>query len=613
LARARRLQELAEEIGTSEQRVLETKTKLAQLDSALTENTQAISDINQKLATLSAQKESLQSSLEKLQSESARIQQQIAQIDEKTSHDRTLMEILSQKRVGLSQDLSKIIESQNRNNERGNTLAEELSQMRLERDQAHTNLTEARLKEAQSRHNLEIQTENTRVLQSRLSELSGRQELIVNELARLQQDISNYQLQAKEKNELAGQLSQTLVELETSLSAIKAQMEEQEGLSLSAKSAREAIRSELNRIQESLMRANLEVSELGGRKSLLTEELSRRFGSDAAPATINWRAKLYEYDFFAKADEASLELAAVQMPSDEELLGRYATLNRDVIGTDCAALHQKLDSIGPVNESALEDYKIHESRYNTLKAQVDDLQAAKTELSTALIELEGQSATLFSSAFELIRGNFSRTFERLFGGGKADLLLENLADPLNSGIEIMARPPGTQLKSLGLLSGGQKTMTAVALLFAIYQVKPPPFCVLDELDAPLDDANIGRFLEMLRDFTAWSQFVIITHNRRTMASAAVLYGVTMKERGVSRIISMRLSQAQEFSKNEAKQEPKEAPALIAESAPSNVEEKTDQVAEAVSGYSLDTLKEKVAAALEEENETGKQSAPLSAQ
>jgi chromosome segregation protein len=134
-------------------------------------------------------------------------------------------------------------------------------------------------------------------------------------------------------------------------------------------------------------------------------------------------------------------------------------------------------------------------------------------------------------------------FTELFGGGKANLVLENESDPLESGIEVIAKPPGKQLQSISLLSGGEKTMTAVSLLFAIYMVKPSPFCVLDELDAPLDDANIGRFTAMLRDFTRYSQFLVVTHNKRTIASAQTIYGVTMQERGVTRLISMRLDAA----------------------------------------------------------------------
>jgi chromosome segregation protein len=143
--------------------------------------------------------------------------------------------------------------------------------------------------------------------------------------------------------------------------------------------------------------------------------------------------------------------------------------------------------------------------------------------------------------FEQIRKNFEFTFQTLFGGGRADIELVQGDDVLESGIEIVAQPPGTKLKGISLLSGGQRTLTAVALLFALYLVKPSPFCLLDELDAPLDESNIGRFTDLLRKFVKDSQFIIITHNKRTVAAASAIYGVTMEERGVSKVVSMRFN------------------------------------------------------------------------
>src|SRR6185312_2589897 len=144
-----------------------------------------------------------------------------------------------------------------------------------------------------------------------------------------------------------------------------------------------------------------------------------------------------------------------------------------------------------------------------------------------------------------IRENFRVMFTEIFGGGKADLLMVNDGDVLESGIEIVARPPGKQLQSISLLSGGEQTMTAVALLFSIYQVKPSPFCVLDELDAPLDESNINRFIRVLQRFLVHSQFVIITHNKRTIGMADILYGVTMEEQGISKIVSVKFHKAEE--------------------------------------------------------------------
>jgi chromosome segregation protein len=202
-------------------------------------------------------------------------------------------------------------------------------------------------------------------------------------------------------------------------------------------------------------------------------------------------------------------------------------------------LQKRLDEMGPVNLVAIEEYEETEQRYQFLSKQHDDLVSAKAQLLEIINRINVQTRQMFAETFEKIRGNFRVMFVEVFGGGKADLILSNEGDVLESGIDIVARPPGKQLQSISLLSGGEQTMVAVALLFSIYQVRPSPFCVLDELDAALDEANINRFVRLLQRFIAHSQFIIITHNKRTIGMADVLYGVTMQEHGVSKIVSVK--------------------------------------------------------------------------
>jgi chromosome segregation protein len=201
--------------------------------------------------------------------------------------------------------------------------------------------------------------------------------------------------------------------------------------------------------------------------------------------------------------------------------------------------------MGPVNLVAIDEYEETEQRHQFLSTQHDDLVKAKEQLIEVINRINTQTQEMFLETFHKIRDNFRVMFTEIFGGGKADLILVNEGDVLESGIDIVARPPGKQLQSISLLSGGEQTMTAVALLFSIYQVKPSPFCVLDELDAPLDESNINRFIRVLQRFLVHSQFVIITHNKRTIGMADVLYGVTMQEHGVSRIVSVKFHKADE--------------------------------------------------------------------
>ena len=190
---------------------------------------------------------------------------------------------------------------------------------------------------------------------------------------------------------------------------------------------------------------------------------------------------------------------------------------------------------------ALTEYPQVAERYEFMKKQIGDLSQAKTELERTISQINRNAHELFMKTFEQARENFQKLFAELFEGGQADLILEGTEDPLEPDLKIVARPKGKKLVTIQQLSGGEKALTAIALLFALYMVKPSPFCILDEIDGPLDDANIDRFLSLIRKFSAGdTQFIVITHNKRTMEAADVLYGVTMEKTGISKIVSVRL-------------------------------------------------------------------------
>ena len=222
----------------------------------------------------------------------------------------------------------------------------------------------------------------------------------------------------------------------------------------------------------------------------------------------------------------------------------------DAIEQQVAELQSKLDAMGPVNVEAIQEYDELEERYKFLTQQHEDLVKAKDQLLQVITKINITTKQLFQETFEKVRENFQVMYTELFGGGKANLILLDENDPLESGIEIVAKPPGKQLQSVTLLSGGEKTLTATALLFAIYMVKPSPFCVLDELDAPLDESNINRFVRILQRFITQSQFVIITHNKRTIGMADALYGITMEEHGISKVVSVKFSPREETERKQ---------------------------------------------------------------
>ncbi len=226
----------------------------------------------------------------------------------------------------------------------------------------------------------------------------------------------------------------------------------------------------------------------------------------------------------------------------------------DALKTQVAELKERLHKMGPVNLVAIDEHKELEERYSFLTHQQEDLLNAKDSLHKAILKINKTTKDLFLDAFQKIQVEFKSFFRMLFGGGQAELVLIDEQDILESGIEIVVRPPGKKLQNIMLLSGGEKAMTAISLLFAIFKVKPSPFCVLDEIDAPLDESNVLRFSNVLKDFLKISQFIIITHNKRTIELADIMYGITMQERGVSKIVSVKFADAKKKMPEPPKEE-----------------------------------------------------------
>ncbi|MDP3773371.1 MAG: AAA family ATPase [Gemmatimonadales bacterium] len=235
-------------------------------------------------------------------------------------------------------------------------------------------------------------------------------------------------------------------------------------------------------------------------------------------------------------------LAAEWGKSLDEILAEPAAAEGapDLLRAEGDELRQAIESLGPINALAVEEHDDESKRLNHLVTQRDDIIAAKSSLQQSVRELDGVARERFLTTFDAARANFQRVFETLFGGGSCDVFLVDPNDPLDSEIEIHAKPRGKRTERIHLLSAGERSLVALSLLFGIYLSKPSPFCVLDEVDAPLDDANIARFTRLLDEFKANTQFIVITHNPRTMAAADAVYGVTMQEPGVSNVVSVRL-------------------------------------------------------------------------
>jgi chromosome segregation protein len=334
---------------------------------------------------------------------------------------------------------------------------------------------------------------------------------------------SRAQCQHLEQSVLA--LSSELAELYHEKEALVGQLEQQNKTSEEHRQQRSQVVRQVDQLREQLLgvQGQLQQVELG------LQQL------DHQRTDLSTRMK----------DDYAVELAV--LASSESMGDTPQELeNREQIDAEIQQLKQKLQGIGPVNLEALSELEAVEDRHSTLSQQYEDLREAKTRLLTLVSKINTESRQIFMDSLEVIRGHFQELYSSLFGGGEADIIVEDSddesgqkVDVLECGIEIVARPPGKQLRSISLLSGGERTMTCVALLLAIFRSRPSPFCVLDEVDAALDEANIDRFVEVLKQFMGSTQFVVITHSKRTMSCADTLYGVTMQESGVSKRVSVR--------------------------------------------------------------------------
>src|SRR5205085_7151189 len=226
-------------------------------------------------------------------------------------------------------------------------------------------------------------------------------------------------------------------------------------------------------------------------------------------------------------------LAEIEPPSDDDA--------RASLETEVAKLADSIEKIGPVNVLAIDEHTELEQRESFLRTQRDDLVQAIDSLRGTIRKINLTSRELFRDAFTIINQSFGEICSSLFGGGAARMQLLDEDDLLESGIELVAQPPGKKNQSVALLSGGERALTALALLFAIFRYKPSPFCILDEVDAPLDEVNNERFVRLVREMSRDTQFIVITHSRRTMEAADILYGVTMEEAGCSRLLSVQFA------------------------------------------------------------------------
>ncbi|MCX6353273.1 MAG: chromosome segregation protein SMC [Candidatus Aureabacteria bacterium] len=474
--------------------------------------------------------------------------------------------------------------------ERRGALDTALSEAREKLRRGEIQCAEARTEEARSTASFESLQAELAAARAEASELeavsresSAEEHRLVREIAegeKRQGEIEN-SLAAQGKELIAR--SRELEQSQSSVTELKVMLAGVKEKEHSRRSHLERLRRELATAEEGLRnrdeqreRMALRGTELAAENEALRKEIEslmeeRETTDTDAQQHENEKASLYErqkdVDALLKEKSSSLEKIKDCISHDEVVLAQHEAERKNLIekirdqyseditlvqgieeGSEWAEVEQriqqlkeKLSRVGAVNMGALEEHDELAKRLTFLTEQEADLLNAKDSLEKAIHRINIETTRMFSQTFQAIQGHFKEIYRELFGGGSTDLILEEGASVLEAGIDIVARPPGKKLQNISLLSGGERALTAVALLFALFRVKPSPFCVLDEIDAPLDESNIDRFLRMLEKFLKTTQFIIVTHNKRTISMADVMYGITMEQSGVSKVVSVKFA------------------------------------------------------------------------
>ncbi len=507
LRRKRQLEEAGEEIVRLEKQLTTAQGDFEELQEGLLQVEEAQLAATSEKHRLELQALELAKDRQGLQSEEDRLNKRLEllvfdleQIDEGR-------EALMEEKRQLAGRTAEVGDRQQQLEAQSRQLQEQLSSLRSDLDQSRDELTAQRVRLASQQQQQQARLET-------LQRIGRQQQEIEDRIRRLQQqqhdgDVSREELKTKDQH--------LQMELDVLLDRRSRQQSESEKIG----GHYEEQRGQLDEFRDQLRRVRLEAEEL--RKTVNQLQLNHhelQVDADHLRESVleRYRVDLLEHQ--------------VPEATEDELTRQQQQLSR---------LHQRIESLGEVNLMAIDEYREQEERYDFLSQQRDDLNQSLDDLQKAINQINRTTRHRFKETFELVNEKFRQIFPRMFNGGQAELRLTDEDDLLETGIDIVAQPPGKRLQSVNLLSGGEKALTAVALIFSLFMIKPTPFCVLDEVDAPLDDANIDRFADIVREMTERSQFIIITHSKRTMKIVDILYGVTMQEPGVSKLVSVRVS------------------------------------------------------------------------
>ncbi|MFF2482683.1 chromosome segregation protein SMC [Paenibacillus sp. NPDC058071] len=508
LGRQRQIEALDKEIKEAEGTITHLRDKLSDLRKEQSIRSHKMEELRAAAEQSRIEEQQVRAELQQLQNEAKHLGEQEQLFTADRSSHLTEQKTLQQNATEAEQKLVKLTDDESRLQDAIKLAEERRKASETAKEELQGQLTDLKIavaKTDQEKQSFEDQASRVRTdIQRAKQELAGYRTLYAQQEEEIERHGAETVTQIEQLNHLRLKKQECAEQTDLKRAAKAERTQELENGESETKEQRVQLRSVEEQMRQTEIAAN--------RLDVELDNLLRKLSED------------YELSF---------ELAKEMYPVPEDIIGTQNAV-RD--------LKRQITALGDVNLGAIEEYERVKERFEFLTEQKDDLVEAKTTLYQVIREMDEEMSKRFRTTFEAIRGHFVVVFAKLFGGGRADLVLVDPTNVLDTGIDIVAQPPGKKLQNLQLLSGGERALTAIALLFAILQVKPVPFCVLDEVEAALDEANVSRFAQYLREFSELTQFIVVTHRKGTMEEADVLYGVTMEEGGVSKLVSVRLEE-----------------------------------------------------------------------
>lgn len=509
--------------------VIGRKEKIAELEKVIYNKQSELEEFKKDISKLEDERNNIKEELSQITPNKEALVIEIATLTEKRENIRKEIEKIENQKQSFTQvleEINKNLENMEKSLEDNN---QEIFNIDVQNAKQQEEIDEYTRFNRERQKELDTLNEDVVNLKISLSSFDETVSSIDEMREKIQNDISNFENTITKKNDEIVQINEQIKQYNEEIIQIKETIENSSKIKEQYSTDTDALKEEKSKYEQDMEQIDTSIVNTLNTLNSIKEE----------KAKVESRKIKFEMEL-TNLKNKMWEEYELTVSSSKALITDNEEINVKQVEKDANRIRKEIKNLGEVNISSIEEYKSTKERYDFILNQKNDLEETKKKLENLISNMTSIMKQQFTKNFKLITENFNATFKKLFGGGKAELKLSDENDVLNSGIEIEVQPPGKKLQSMSLLSGGERALTATALLFAILQIKSPPFCILDEIEAALDDVNVHRFAEYIKEYSKKNQFIVITHRKGTMEVASSVYGVTMQEYGISKVVSMKL-------------------------------------------------------------------------